>query len=100
MNFHYPRVILLFARLFFFSGQAFSQVTAAFTVVDAEDCPPLLANFQDQSSGGVTSYSWDFGDGGTSTQQNPSHNYAAAGFYTVTLTVSNGTATDTEVKTN
>lgn len=35
-------------------------------------------------------YSWDFGDGNTSTQTSPNHTYAAAGNYTVCLTVTNG----------
>lgn len=46
--------------------------------------------FIDQSTdsdGHVVAWSWNFGDGGTSNQQNPSHHYAAAGTYTVTLTV-------------
>lgn len=37
--------------------------------------------------GTITSYGWDFGDGGSGTQANPSHSYAAAGSYTATLTV-------------
>jgi PKD repeat protein len=43
--------------------------------------------FTDTSAGGPTSWSWTFGDGGTSTLQNPVHPFAAAGTYTVTLTV-------------
>lgn len=39
------------------------------------------------SDGTITGYSWDFGDGNTSTQANPSHTYASDGNYTVTLTV-------------
>ena len=35
-------------------------------------------------------YAWDFGDGTTSTAANPTHTYAAAGSYTVRLTVSDG----------
>jgi PKD repeat protein len=50
----------------------------------------LAVNFTDLSTGGVTSRSWTFGDGGTSTATNPSHTYTAAGTYTVTLTVLNG----------
>lgn len=46
-------------------------------------------NFSDLTPVG-TSWLWDFGDGNTSTQQNPTHAYAAAGNYTVTLTVSVG----------
>ena len=37
--------------------------------------------------GTITGYAWSFGDGGTSTQANPTHSYAAAGSYTATLTV-------------
>ena len=39
------------------------------------------------SDGTIVSYAWDFGDGGSSTQANPSHTYTAAGTYTATLTV-------------
>ena len=42
------------------------------------------------SSTGALSYYWDFGDGTTSTQVNPIHNYTTPGTYTITLTVSNG----------
>jgi PKD repeat protein len=44
-------------------------------------------SFVDQSSGTVTGWLWDFGDGTTSTLQNPSHSYSKTGQYTVTLTV-------------
>ncbi|MDQ3109282.1 MAG: gliding motility-associated C-terminal domain-containing protein [Bacteroidota bacterium] len=45
--------------------------------------------FLDQSTGGATSWSWDFGDGNTSTSQNPSHLYSAGGTYQVCLTTTN-----------
>ncbi len=41
----------------------------------------------DDSDGSIVSHAWDFGDGGTSTQANPSHSYLANGNYTVSLTV-------------
>jgi Zn-dependent metalloprotease/uncharacterized membrane protein len=43
-----------------------------------------VINFTDQSTN-TLSWNWDFGDGGSSTLQNPSHSYAAAGVYTVSL---------------
>lgn len=48
----------------------------------------LNATFTDLSSD-ATSWNWDFGDGNTSTQQNPSHDYSAYGDYYVSLFVSN-----------
>ncbi|MFN7976239.1 MAG: PKD domain-containing protein [Acidobacteriota bacterium] len=61
---------------------------------------PLTVNFTDQSSGGPTSWLWDFGDGGTSTVQNPSHTYVANGSYTVSLTATNSCGSDTNTKVN
>ncbi|MEA3376524.1 MAG: S8 family serine peptidase [Chloroflexota bacterium] len=59
----------------------------------------LTAYFTDQSTdsdGSIVSWAWDFGDGSTSTEQNPSHTYAADGTYPVTLTVTDDDgATDT-----
>lgn len=43
------------------------------------------AQFTDASTGGPTAWAWSFGDGGTSTQQNPIHTYAATGTYSVAL---------------
>jgi PKD repeat protein len=45
--------------------------------------------FTDTSAGYPTSWLWDFGDGTTSTGQNPSHTYSTPGTYTVTLTATN-----------
>ncbi|MFH1321971.1 MAG: PKD domain-containing protein, partial [Bacteroidota bacterium] len=43
----------------------------------------------------VDSWFWDFGDGSTSTLEDPSHNYATGGIYNITLIISDGTCTDT-----
>src|SRR5262249_5207647 len=56
---------------------------------------PLSVGFTDTSTGAVTSRSWTFGDTGTSTQANPTHVYAAAGSYTVGLTVTGPGGSDT-----
>jgi PKD repeat protein len=73
---------------------------AAFTGSPTSGCAPLTVNFTDQSTGSITSWSWTFGDGGSSTSQNPSHQYTSAGNYTVTLTVTGPGGSDGETKTN
>ncbi|MDV0447565.1 hypothetical protein MsAg5_14690 [Methanosarcinaceae archaeon Ag5] len=50
---------------------------------------PHPVQFTDLSTGNPTSWSWDFGDGGTSTEKNPKHTYQKSGYYNVTLTVKN-----------
>jgi len=66
-------------------------VAGAEHVADFEFHPPTPTVgepvlFTDRSSGPVAGWSWDFGDGGGSTEQNPSHAFAAEGVYEVTLT--------------
>jgi PKD repeat protein len=56
---------------------------------------PLTVQFTDQSTGNPTSWVWTFGDGGTSAEQNPSHEYTTPGVYDVLLTASNGVSDDT-----
>jgi serine protease len=68
------------------SGTTNNPPTASFTFTTSD----LTASFTDASTdsdGTIVSWSWDFGDGATSTAQNPSHTYAADGTYTVNLTV-------------
>ena len=63
---------------------------------------PLVVQFTDNSSGHITSRLWNFGDGTTSTAQNPTHTYMYRniGNYTVSLRVTGMGGTDTETKTN
>jgi PKD repeat protein len=56
---------------------------------------PLTVHLTDTSIGGATSWLWDFGDGSSSTQQNPTHVYIQPGSYTVKLTASNPLGGDT-----
>ena len=62
-----------------------------------------MVRFEDRSEdidGSITSWSWDFGDGGKSAERNPTHRYAADGEYRVSLTVTdNQGLTDSSVKT-
>lgn len=76
-----------------------SAPTADFTVDNVSSCTGTV-QFSDNSIDDPTDYLWDFGDGNTSTDANPTHTYAANGTYTVTLTVSNSIGSDDEVKTN
>ncbi len=69
------------------AGGAFPPV-ADFSVPDTNVCGSNAVKFTASAAGTVTSWNWDFGDGSKSTIQNPSHQYAAPGNYTVTLYVS------------
>ena len=60
---------------------------------------PYLVNFTDLSQN-ATSWLWNFGDGTTSTMQNPSHVYSVPGTYTVTLTAANANGTNLLQKTS
>lgn len=82
--------------LFLYAGVPNVPPQAAFTA----DCDGLTCTFSGSGSsdadGTITSYAWDFGDGGTATGATPQHTFAAAGTYPVTLTVtddSGGTGT-------
>jgi hypothetical protein len=55
---------------------------------------PITVSFGDLSSGGVQVWEWDFGDGTSSTEQNPTHTYSASGKYTVSLRVIASGATE------
>ena len=74
------------------------RVKADFIAIPQQGIAPLEVRFQDQSSGEIDAYAWNFGDGNTSAEQNPIHVYGQPGTYTVSLTVSNATGDDTETK--
>jgi PKD repeat protein len=73
-------------------------VVAAFTCTPLAGPAPLRVTCTDQSSNNPTAWSWQFGDGGTSSAQNPTHVYSAQGVYTVTLTASKPAGSSTLVK--
>ena len=68
-----------------------SAPVASFTTT-AND---LQISFTDSSTGGPGSWSWDFGDGNTSNEQNPSHTYSAPGAYQVCLSTTSACGTHT-----
>ncbi len=82
------------------SGAAADQPVADFVVQDSftQGFAPFTAWFLDQSIH-AASYSWSFGDGQTSTAQNPEHTYTNPGTYTVSLTVTDATGTLSDTKT-
>jgi len=77
----------------------YSAVNADFSADVTSGVAPLTVQFTDLSTGDYDTLAWDFGDGSTSAETNPTHVYTAAGVYTVTLTASGNGGTDTEVKT-
>ena len=107
-------VTLAYSRDFPATGTAaFYKIPLAFLVVKKTPPPPvanfsanitggdasLTVRFTDESTGDPTSWEWDFGDGGSSTEQNPEYTYETPGTYTVSLTVSNNVGRDTLTKT-
>jgi chitodextrinase len=82
-------------------GDTTPPLLAEFSGDSQEGLIPLEAGFEDQSSGDIVSWFWDFGDGQVSMEQNPIHTYATEGNYTVSLTVNDsGGHSATEVKEN
>ena len=73
---------------------------AAFSVDVATIAEGETVTFTDQSLNNPVSWSWNFGDGSSSTEANPLHTYNSAGTYTVELMVSNDYGFDTETKIN
>jgi len=69
---------------------------ADFSADRTSGTPPLTVQFSDTSLGTVTSWLWSFGDGSTSTAQNPVHTYTVTGSYTVSLTVTNSVGSSTK----
>ena len=79
-----------------------SVLQASFSANVTEVCEDGTINFNDQSSPGVTSWNWTFESGtpATSTLQNPVVQYTSPGIYDVSLTVSNGSTSNTFVLDN
>ena len=73
---------------------------AAFAASATTGVAPFAINFINSSTGNITSYAWTFGDGTTSTVQNPAHVYSKAGPYTVSLTVAGPGGTNTRTLAN
>lgn len=80
--------------------QAGNTITSSFTINIDGNCVPTLATFTDTSiaNNTITDWLWNFGDGTTSTNQNPTHSYATPGVYTITLSVTSVDGTSVSSK--
>jgi gliding motility-associated-like protein len=95
---HYILTKLLFTYLLIIGSWGIINAqapVAVFTANTTAGCSPLIVNFQDQSTGSPATWSWDFGNGNTSSLQNPTASYFTPGTYTVSLTVTNANGTNT-----
>ena len=97
---------LFWANGFGWSGNNFSLTNGSVTVtcgsptsIFSSSDSLLTTSFTDQSTGGPTTYLWDFGDGNTSTQANPTHTYASSGTYVVCLVTTNSCGADSSCST-
>ncbi|MCB0397354.1 MAG: PKD domain-containing protein [Flavobacteriales bacterium] len=66
-----------------------APAVSEFSADKTQGCETLTVAFTDLSTNTPTSWSWNFGDGGTSSQQNPTHTYNSTGNFNVTLSASN-----------
>jgi PKD repeat protein len=80
-------------------GGGGSAPGAAFSADVTSGAPALTVKFMDESGGSPTAWVWDFGDGGASTERDPTHIYQFAGTYSVKLTASNGAGSNSVTKT-
>ncbi|MCD4745445.1 MAG: PKD domain-containing protein [Bacteroidales bacterium] len=92
----------LMAEIFEFFGITSGELLAYFIGNPIEICEGETVNFIDYSQGNITNWEWNFpgGDPATSTEQNPSVVYNTAGIYDVSLTVSDGSSSNTYTRTD
>src|SRR6185295_10196414 len=89
----------VFARTNYITVTNLPPLIANFTGMPTSGGAPLTVAFTNASSG-ATSYSWNFGDGGTSTMTNLTHVFTNAGSYTVSLASQRGNGTNLFTRTN
>jgi hypothetical protein len=85
----------VYARQFAGFNQTTAVTTKSVVGKTISEKDPFTATFTDTSDANPIKWQWDFGDGITSTEQNPTHTYKAAGTYNVTLMVWNEMGSDT-----
>ena len=77
-----------------------NQPVADFSAAPPDGSLPLTVSFTDTSENKPSAWNWDFGDGGISTETNPTHTYTQPGTYSVRLKVSNTFGSDTISRTS
>ncbi len=80
-----------------YMGTLSTSPIASFSAFPTSGKAPLNVSFTDKSTGTPTAWKWDFGDGATSTEQNPMHTFSVAGTYTVNLTAINSEGADSNI---
>lgn len=88
-------IILAVSLVFLMAPAGATTPVASFTANITNGSAPLVVQFIDTSTNNPTSWTWLFGDGGTSTAEAPIHQYTTAGTYTVTLTATNANGSNT-----
>lgn len=91
----FVRFIGIFLCIILMHLQVNAQLVAAFTPSITSGCYPLSVTFTNNSTG-ASSYSWAFGNGGSSFQASPTYTYYGTGTFTVTLSAMNGSNTSTQ----
>lgn len=91
-------LLLILGALFIPACAAESVPVTSFISNVTSGTVPLSVQFIDSSENSPNSWAWSFGDGSSSTEENPAHTYTTAGTYTVVLTATNagGSSTSTE----
>jgi len=88
----------VYARQFAGFSQTPAVITKSVAGKTVQEKDPRSVTFTDTSDARPTKWQWDFGDGTTSSEQNPTHHYKTAGTYNVTLTVWNDMGSDSIVQ--
>src|SRR5690606_14118155 len=81
--------VLSKGRLNAYNALTYIILKPAFTSTGTVGEKPFTVDFTDNSQGYIAQRRWDFGDGGVSSEKNPTHIYRKSGSYTVRLTVKN-----------
>lgn len=72
-----------------------SRPVAKFSALPLTSCASEQVQFTDESTGTISKWLWEFGDGGTSNKKDPLYHYFDTGYFSVKLSVSNNNCTDT-----